>query len=393
MLFFLVFVEHIATVLLERGIHFYTEARLGFTPTQNLIVGLAAGVAYVVAALASHAVAHRFTEKRTLIACLAGLIGFNLGLCFNQTTAFVVAAVACLGVGSGMHWAVIESYIGSGRTPREQLRSVGWFNITWSSTIPIGLGLVGLILATGSAWLLFGAAVACHLLSLGVVVACLPRRPPTIDHDHPERPDPARLRAYRKLLVASRWSMMGGYTMLFLLAPLLPFIFGDLGLDAQRGAWASSVMDVARVACFYVMGFVWGGWHGRAWPLIVTIVALPVGFAMILFGDTLSIVLVGEVLFGIAGGVCYYAALYYAMVVKNGAVDAGGVHEGIIGMGFVVGPLVGLLGQWIEPMTGGEVSAMSLAVAPLILITTLGAAWPLLALGKPATTDEPTRES
>ena len=48
----------------------------------------------------------------------------------------------------------------------------------------------------------------------------------------------------------------------------------------------------------------------------------------------------GELLFGWAVGEVYFAALYYAMVVQNASVEAGGGHERIIGLGFALGFLL-----------------------------------------------------
>ena len=52
----------------------------------------------------------------------------------------------------------------------------------------------------------------------------------------------------------------------------------------------------------------------------------------------------GELLFGTAAGFLYTAALYYAQVVQNASVDAGGAHEALIGVGYALGPGAGLVG-------------------------------------------------
>jgi hypothetical protein len=115
----------------------------------------------------------------------------------------------------------------------------------------------------------------------------------------------------------------------------------------------------------------WVGWRGRQWPLALAIVTLPISFAMILFGHRLGLLLCGEVLFGMAGGITYTASLYYALVVKNASVDAGGAHESLIGLGFALGPLLGLAGKAITPTLGSSVVATLASVAPLALLSTL----------------------
>ena len=48
-------------------------------------------------------------------------------------------------------------------------------------------------------------------------------------------------------------------------------------------------------------------------------------------------------MFGVAQGVVYVGSLYYAMEVGASGVDAGGAHEGLIGVGYTLGPLCGLI--------------------------------------------------
>jgi hypothetical protein len=116
---------------------------------------------------------------------------------------------------------------------------------------------------------------------------------------------------------------------------------------------------------------------------LLAIIALPLGFALVLFGTNIGLVLAGEALFGAAAGLLYTAALYYAQVVQNASVDAGGAHEALIGAGYALGPLAGLIGTALAhgagPGSAAYVQGMSLATLPLVA-TGLGAAlWQLRA--------------
>jgi hypothetical protein len=111
---------------------------------------------------------------------------------------------------------------------------------------------------------------------------------------------------------------------------------------------------------------------------------LPAGFLMMLFGSSLAMVLAGEVVFGAASGFVYTAALSYAMVVKNASVDAGGAHEGLIGLGLGLGPLAGIVGYALAGHrlvnTGrelGYVQGTLVAVLPLLFACVIGALRPM----------------
>jgi MFS family permease len=179
--------------------------------------------------------------------------------------------------------------------------------------------------------------------------------------------------------VSARWSMLSSYTLLFLLAPLMPESLRRLELEvATATAWVA-LLDVARVVCFGLSGF-YTAWRGRSALLVVSAVTLPFAFAVVLWAPNLPLFALGEILFGLASGFCYSAALYYALLVKNAAVDAGGAHEGLIGLGFALGPLAGLAGSALQSGALGRTEATLIAVSPLALGCLTLALKPLLGL-------------
>jgi cyanate permease len=166
--------------------------------------------------------------------------------------------------------------------------------------------------------------------------------------------------------------MLCSYSLLWILAALLPRILRDAGFSVQWASGLSGLLDLVRLTAFVVLGL-WTGWHDRASPVVLGMIGLPVGFFAVVFGGSAPIVLLGEVVFGLSAGVIYYSALYYAMVVKNAAVEAGGVHEGLIGAGFAVGPAAGLIGVALTPILGGEVLGTLAGVGPVMVLCAVGA--------------------
>ncbi len=66
----------------------------------------------------------------------------------------------------------------------------------------------------------------------------------------------------------------------------------------------------------------------------------------IVLAPTLAVIFIGFGVFGAGIGIIYYAALYYAMSIGKGQVDASGKHESLIGMGYAIGPASGLI--WMQ---------------------------------------------
>jgi MFS family permease len=358
------FIESFGTILLERAIYFFTHERLGYSRAQNLGLALVFGVTYAAGAARSHWAAGRLGDRRALCGALLVLLALHAALAMAPEGALLALGFAAVGFFEGAKWPIIESYVGAGLEPREQLGAVGRFNVSWALAVPIALAVSGPLIASGSSALLFVLAGISNVLALALVVS-LPRAAPHLEATHPSRLVPGELQRFGALLTSSRWTMLSSYALMFLLAPLLPEVFQRLGRPVSEATLWASCMDAVRVLTFGALA-VLPGWRGRAGPLVLAAIGLPLGFAAIITGHSLVTVVIGEVIFGVLAGITYHAALYYALVVKNAAVDAGAGHEGLIGLGLALGPAVGLLGDYLAGEGNNPRTYILLAAAPLV---------------------------
>ncbi|MDD4891932.1 MAG: MFS transporter [Phycisphaerae bacterium] len=365
------FIESFACILVERGIYFFGTYRLGFSAVANLWLAVVFGFAYVVGAFGSHPLCTRWAEKRVLVLAIVAQVAFHALLAVSPTRTIVFVASTIIGYLNGAKWPVIESYISAGQTPAATARAVGAFNVAWAIAVPPSLVVVGPLIQLNASCLFVLAALG-NLVTLWLVRPA-DRRPIHLPHDHPDRPAPEILNRLRRLLGFSRWIMFFSYAGLFAMAALMPTIFeNDFRLSASVATPLSSVVDFMRLTAFVVLGAT-ARWHMRWWPMIVATAALPVGFFLVAGGFGIAGVVVGEIVFGLAAGMIYYAALYYAMVVQNASVDAGGAHEGLIGLGFAVGPLACLMGIYLTRHFGaGSLFAIGAGMLPLFVLCTVG---------------------
>jgi hypothetical protein len=276
-----------------------------------------------------------------------------------------------------MMWPLVESYVAAGRSPIEQSRSTGWFNLAWAGAAPFGMAAAGPLLDLW--WGGMFVVTAMGMLIGYLFIRPIAASPTHMPHDHPDRPLAATMLRYRRLLLASRPALLCMYALVYILAPLFPAIYDRVGLTNIKLAPAlSAIPEVVRWIVFFAL-FATHRWHGNAVIVVAAVLLLPVGFFLALLGPTLPVVIGGEVLFGLAEGVIYFTALYYALVVKNASVDAGGAHEGLIGLGFTVGPIAGLAGQYLRETWGDRVWGNIAGIGPLIVICTAASFWPWLA--------------
>ncbi|MFA6133479.1 MAG: MFS transporter [Phycisphaerae bacterium] len=369
-LYTITFIESLATTAAERGIYFYAASLLGFSDMQNLWLALVFGACYAAGALLSHRCCVRWGERRILLLTVLGQLLVHVAMAIEVTGQTVYVGMALIGLLNGMKWPVMESYVGAGHTPQSALKVVGQYNVSWASAVPLGLAGSGAIIACWPAGL-FALPAVVNLVSI-ILLWPLPAVPVHMADDHPQRPDEPAMFRYSHLLTASRWLMFQSYATLWILAALLPHIMTDLGFAVGLGAALAGLLDAVRCIAFLLLQR-WKGWHNRLAPLGVALVALPLGFFMVLLGGSAPLVFAGELIFGLVAGQVYYAALYYALVVKNASVDAGGAHESLIGLGFGVGPLAGMAAQGIAVRVGSSALGMVMGVGPLILLCSAGA--------------------
>jgi len=166
------------------------------------------------------------------------------------------------------------------------------------------------------------------------------------------------------------------YAVLQIINAVLPGIFDRLKMDVTTATALAGFIHWARFAAFLLMRYS-TRWHGRIGLNVLILLGMPLGFALIISEQSLPTVLAGELLLGAVSGMTYYAALYYAMVIKNASVDAGGRHETAIGLGLAGGPAIGLVGARMAGVTESQGLGMLLGTGPFLILVTIAAAWPL----------------
>jgi hypothetical protein len=147
----------------------------------------------------------------------------------------------------------------------------------------------------------------------------------------------------------------------------LPHRLAGLGSAAPASVLAATWM-LTRFAALFVMWRV-GFWHGRWGTLVAGGASLAGGLALVLLAPSLAMVLLGLALFGAGMALTYYAALYYALAVGHGAVDAGGNFEALIGLGYGLGPTLGLAGQLVGGGSAPRASSATVAFTWLVAAT------------------------
>jgi hypothetical protein len=369
------FIEEFATVLVQRGVYFYTREALGFGENENLFLALCMGAVYVIGALPSHRAAKWLGNRRALLVLLACQIT-TLALVYHQPRGWLLAVGFLVFSGlNAMMWPIVESYVSAGLAPQIASRAIGKFNIAWSIPVALAVWAAGPIIKHMGAGL-FLCAAGGMVLAMTIVLR-LPAMPEHLAADHHERPSPERVRWLSALMMSSRLSMVAGYAMLYVLSPLLPVLLSRLGYTVVAQTALAGCLDAGRAIVFVLMQRT-QTWHGRRSILALVAILIPIGFLLALSSGGGGLIVTGLFLFGASHGVSYYASLYYAMVTGNAAVKSAGTHEGLVGAGFVLGPAAALVGRELGSLWHQAAVGILAGVSPIVAFGALGGLWPLL---------------
>lgn len=336
------FAAGIATV----GIFFLTESAYGYTTTENYLLALLVGGSYALSAWKAGPLVRAMarpggTSSRGALALMSVALA---GLC---TLPWLVRErwipflfIALYTPITGAFWPLVESYLSGGRRGEALRRALGTFNLTWST----GMSLAFLVVAP----LVPGYPLEV-LLALAVIhLACLVALPffgrdPARHLEEAHRPP----ESYRALLAGHRILLVASYLVMFALSPYLPALMVELEVPAGLRVALGSLWMPVRMASFWLFGR-WHGWHGKPWIGAWGGVLLFVSFGTIVLAPELggraaaiAALVAGQLAFGLAMAALYTANLYYTLEVGEAAVDAGGSHEGLIGLGYTLGPLCG----------------------------------------------------
>jgi len=359
---------------------FFYRDRFGFGNRENLGVTALHGFIYLFAAWQCGKYAQRRGYLRSLKIGFLGLTFVMTGAALLEGFAGQLLMLAGYSVAVCFTWPALESLTSERESPAGRLRMVGLYNCVWAGSAAIAYFTGGeLYEALGKGaifWLpasLFGAQ---YLFTLwldrhhAAVLAVTPQ-PRREEHHTPETAafrQPVRPQAFLQMAwLANPFA----YIAINTLIPVMPEIAQRLELSTARVGLFCSVWFFGRFAAFLLL-WRWSGWHYRFGWLLGSFLLLIAGFATILLTAKLWVIVVAQIVFGVACGLIYYSSLFYAMDVGEGSSEHGGIHEAFIGLGICLGPAVGASALQLAPH---HPNAGAWAVSGLLVLGLGGLLW------------------
>jgi predicted MFS family arabinose efflux permease len=348
-------VNAVAISLYFNYLFFYMRDHFGFSNRENLTLCAASGLLYAVGVW----FAGKFAQRRGYFPALK--LGFGtMGLALlagsvMRTPAghWVVMLVWTLGM--CLTWPCLEALTSEGEPPARLARLIGIYNVVWAG----GLGLAFFFGGALFEWLgsagTFLVPAGLHAAQFGLV--CLlarhapPARGPAVLAAPVEAACAERRRSVLppRVFLALAWvANPFAYVAMNTVIPVIPEVANRFALSPKVAGFVCSIWMLTRAVTFVLL-WQWTAWHYRFRWLLGAYLAVVVGFATILLGRRLELLILSQVVFGAAVALIYYSSLYYSMDLGDTKGEHGGFHEAALGLGIFAGPAVGAASLHFRP--------------------------------------------
>lgn len=355
-------------------VFFLLQQQHGFGNRENLLTCALHGLIYVPAAWLGGRFAERHGLTTSMKVGFAGMAVTMLGGGLLHSLAGIFVTLFSWTIFMCFTWPALEAHATHGESDAGTKRMVGIYNITWS-------GCAGLMYFAGGSmfeWLgarsLFWIPAAIFTLQFALTL-WLERQPhstalphATTETHHPEHA------AFHQSIPPQTFLKMAwlanpfSYIAIHSFLAVVPGRSAELGLSIAQSGWFWAVWFLVRL-CTFVLLWRWAGWHYRFRWMLAAFLALIVSYTILQLGHSLTLLIAGQVLFGLATGMLYYSSLFYSMDVGETQSEHGGIHEAAIGIGICLGPAAGAGALYLAP---SQPHAGAFGVTALLLVGLIG---------------------
>jgi len=321
--------------------------RLGGTYDDLGAIHAIGALAYSLTCFAAGRLADRVGYRRLMT--VSSLIVALSFLCYLRVTRiwqmFVLAGVSSAAIAG--FWPSLQAWLGKGKDRRELLRSVGRFCVAWSLGFLVGPALGGALYAADPARVF---ALGGTLVGVVFLVFCLVRVREEVGRGGGPA-ESATLAASRRFLPIAWTANFATFFTGGMIRSLFPKLATDLGIAPGSLGRLMGLVGLAQMVGFLLMSRT-DRWQFRLAPLAgVQLLALA-GLGTFVFGRSAEVFVWGLLIHGLLTGATFTASIFYSLHAEGPGGRRTGIHEGIVGSGFLLGPLAGgFMAEYVGPRT------------------------------------------
>ncbi len=341
------------------------------------IIGATGASVYAVCCLATGSVLKRWSHRKTAAASAAGIVFCFAAYTLVASVWHIVLVSAAVGLVLSAFWPTMQSWVAKGNSGERLIRILGKFNISWGAGVMAGPALGGQLFAMDP-HLPF---TLCSIVVVGVFLTLAFSRPGTADRD--EQPESQNIPTDRRFLTVSWIANFATFFATGLVRSLFPKFATDAGVSPGLLGQMMAIVGLAQVVSFYLVSRS-GWWQNRLGPMIIIQCLGAGGLILIACSDSILLLSLSLASVGLLIGATFTWSMFYSLRSPSRSRSRAGIHEAIVGSGFLFGPLLGgLCAEHVSPIAPyllGAVVICLVAVVEVIFILSSDAETPVTAV-------------
>ena len=327
---------------------FYTSY-LGLSSTFLGVLMAVTTAFFVVLAIPFGRLSDRIERRYVLYAaCLVlGAVSIGLPLCRNSVHLMLI--FPGIGISMALFWPAYEAWLAEREGGGKLIQRVMLFNLFWSIGITLGPAFSSYLYGDANPFKPFYLAGAMVLLTLGTIIANnwqasdVPKTDASSETtEEPTEtlypPQPVRI----NYLNIARCANFTSWFTLGVLRRLAPKLTKEMGMIPSTFGNLMLTLGGIQTLAFLVLGTGYSTrWHYRFSPMLIVQMLAVLSFLGIW---QLQHTLLWTFAFGVIGvsaAFTYFSSLYYGLDRHTDKGNKSGWHEGILGLGILLGPLLG----------------------------------------------------
>lgn len=369
---------------------FYLKDHFGYRDGGNLTFAAFYGLLYMLTASAAGPFGIKHGYFKTLRLGFTGMLAMMLtggllphALGYSRTMLGAEWAILVFWtISVCLTWPTIQALLSQRQSPAQLGRTAGIYNMVWASASALAYPLSGILMDNFGGEILFWFSGALNLLELAVLprlqklearIAAAESSPSTANPAEPVRElNPRPIAKARNFLHLAWLANPFAYVAIYGVIPTIPKLAQTLGLSESGAGTVCSVWQWARLAAF-AWFWLWPGWHYKFRWLLTAFVAILASFIGMLLSPQIGILVLAQIVFGLALGLIYYSSLFYSMDAGESKGKRGGFHEAAIGLGIFMGPATGVLALHFFPQYSNSATWGMSALLAAGLVLFIGA--------------------
>jgi DHA1 family multidrug resistance protein-like MFS transporter len=289
----------------------------------------------------SHFMGHlsdRLGRRRLIIAAPLIFATSCLFVTLAGRVGVILALSALNGFAMSIYWPSLEAWVADRQTGSELARNIGSFNLSWTAATLTGPVLSGFLYNLYPRLTFLLAAAVALMLFILIYTSLQDTEPHSIESVEPTGGEASTPR--KDLLYAvwvanfASWFLIGNARYQF------PKLARELGLPPYVIGLLLGCVGFSLFSGFFILRGT-HLWHFKKRYLFGAQLLAALGLVFLFLSSEPVLLALAFLMIGLSCSVTYYSSLYYTVHLLEKKGKGTGLHESILGIGAVLGPILG----------------------------------------------------